>query len=236
MAKTAPKQKPSTQKAGRKTTGLDDNPIDLNSPPPSKKQRSKAPTRFSVNTLHRFTINPYAQGTKNKIDIVLHEGGVPPKDTQPQVTLLHGGRMLTVLWKTPKKLFLEMQASVQGIKPDSSRFVGYSDTMQLLVSAGIRAIDGYHQGLPQIIQLDIKCMGNPKIKHFNVPRKQKVIFNGKMHMQFNSMYVCWLHVRLLVEGGKRSPRPHGLAHERRHCGLWLPREPEQRRGGSWRRR
>ncbi len=73
-----------------------------------------------------------------------------------------------------EKLFLEMQASVQGIKPDFSRFVGYSDTMQLMVSAGIHAVNGYHRGLPQIIQLDDKCMGNPKIKHFNVPTKQKV--------------------------------------------------------------
>ncbi len=100
MAKTATKKKPSTQKAGRKMTGLDDNPINLNSPPPSNKQRSKALTCFSVNTLRGFTVNPYAQGTKNKIDIILHKGGVPPKDVQPQVTLLPGGRMLGVLWKT----------------------------------------------------------------------------------------------------------------------------------------
>ncbi len=190
MVKTATKKKPSIQKAGRKTTGLDDNLINLNSPPPSKKQCSKAPMRFSINTLRGFTVNPYAQGTKNNINILLHEGGVPPKDAQPQVTLLPGGRMLRVLWKTPKKLFSEMQASVQGIKTKASHFVGYSDTMQLMVSAGIHAVNINHRGLPQIIQLDVKCMGNPKIKHFNAPMKQKVTFNGKRHMQFNSMYIC----------------------------------------------
>jgi hypothetical protein len=135
---------------------------------------------------------------------------VPPKDAQPQVTILHRGRTLSVLWKTPEKLFLEMQASVQGIKPNSSHFVGYSDTMQLMASAGIRAIDGYHRGLPQIIQLDVKCTGNPKIKHFNVPTKQKVTFNGKMHMQFNSMYVCWLKVANNRHGLTAQPTNAGI--------------------------
>ncbi len=207
----ATKKKPSTQKAGRKMTGLDDDPISLDSPPPSKKQHSKALTCFSVNTLRGFTVNPYAQGTKNKINIVLHKGGVPPKDTQPQVTLLPGGRMLSILWKTPERLFLEMQASVQGIKPDSSRFVGYSDTMQLMVSAEIRAINGYHRGLPLSIQLDVKCTGNPKIKHFNVPTKQKVTFNGKMHMQFNSMQVCQLKVANDCHSFTAQPTNAGIA-------------------------
>jgi hypothetical protein len=211
MAKTAAtKKKPSTQKAGRKRTGLDDDPINLDSPPPSKKQRSKAPTRFSVNTLRGFTVNPYAQGNKNKINVVLHEGRVPPKEAQPQVTLLPGGSAISVTWKTPKKLFSELQASVQGIARDCSRFVRYSDTMQLMGSAGIRAIDRYHQGEPQIIQLDVKCMVNQKIKHFNKPTKQKVTFNGKMHMQFNSMYVRRLKVANDRHGLTAQPKNVGI--------------------------
>ena len=104
-----------------------------------------------------------------------------------------------------------MQASVQGIKPNFSHFVGYSDTMQLMVSAGIRAFNGYHQGEPQIIQLDVKCTGNPKIKHFNIPMKQKVTFNGKTHMQFNSMYVCRLKVANDRHGLTAQPKNVGIA-------------------------
>ncbi len=83
--------------------------------------------------------------------------------------------------------------------------------MQLMVSTGIRAINGYHRGLPQIIQLDVKCTVNPKIKHSNVPKKQKVTFNGKMHMQFNSMYVCQLKVANDCHGLTVQPTNAGIA-------------------------
>jgi hypothetical protein len=158
-----------------------------------------------------FTVNPFAQGNKNKIDVVLHKGGVPPKEAQPRVTLLPGGSAISVTWKTPKKLFSELQASIQGIARNSSRFVRYSDTMQLMVSAGIRAINQYHRGEPQIIQLNVKCMGNLKIKHFNIPTKQKVTFNGKTHMQINSMYVCRLKVANDRHGLTAQPKNAGIA-------------------------
>jgi hypothetical protein len=42
-----------------------------------------------------FTVNPdaKAKGSKNKIDIILHKGGVPSnsKDAQAQISLLSGG-------------------------------------------------------------------------------------------------------------------------------------------------
>ena len=158
-----------------------------------------------------FTVNPYVQGTKNKIDVVLHEGGVPPKDAQPQVSLLPGGRMLSVLWKTPEKLYSELQAAVQGIPRNSSRYTGYSDTMQVMVSAGVRAIDGFHRGAPQLIHLDIECTGNPKIKVFQVPTKQKVSFMGMKHMQFNCMYVVTLKVASDRHGLTAQPTNAGIA-------------------------
>jgi hypothetical protein len=55
---------------------------------------------------------------------------VPSKDAQPQVSLLLGGKTLSVQWKTSKKLFSDMQATVQGFARDTSRFMGYSETMQ----------------------------------------------------------------------------------------------------------
>ena len=87
MAKTAATtKKPPAKKVGRKTT---EDTIVVDTPP--KKKQCATLTCFSVDAMRRFTIIPYAQGTKNKVDIVLHEGGVPPKDAQPQVTLLPGG-------------------------------------------------------------------------------------------------------------------------------------------------
>ncbi|KAL3779656.1 hypothetical protein ACHAW5_003655 [Stephanodiscus triporus] len=98
-----------------------------------------------------------------------------PKDAQPQVTLLPGGRTLSVQWKIREELFSELQAKAQGIASNSSRSISYSDTMQLM---------GYFRGTPQLIQLDVECTGNPK----------KVMWTGKAHMQFNCMYVCTLKV------------------------------------------
>ena len=75
MPKTAAAaKKPPVKKAGKKTMG-DVLEVD---PTPTKKQRSKPPTRFSVDAARCFTVNPYVVGGKNKIDIVLHEGGSPP--------------------------------------------------------------------------------------------------------------------------------------------------------------
>ena len=210
MAKTAAttKKAKSKTKAGKKTTGEEDAlVIDT---PPKKKQRA-APTRFSIDALRGYTVNPYAQGSKNKIDVVLHEGGVPPKDAQPQVTLLPGGRVLSVQWKSDERLFSHLQASCQGIPRDSSRYVGYSDTMQLMVNAGIRAVEGYHRSPPQLIKLDVECTGNPKVKKFEVPTKQKVTFQGKVHMQFNCMYVCTLKVANDRHGLTAQPENAGIA-------------------------
>ena len=211
MPKTAAtKTKAPTKKKGGSKKTWDDDPIDVDSPPPKKKQRATS-TRYFVDPPRGFTVNPYVQGSKNKIDIVLHEGGVPPQDAQPQVSLLPGGRMLSVQWKTPEKLYSDLQAAVQGIAKNSSRYTGYSDTMQLMVSAGVRAVDGYHRGAPQLIQLDAECTGNPKIKVFNVPTKKKVKIAGVEHMQFNCMYVVTLKVASERIALTAQPKNAGIA-------------------------
>jgi hypothetical protein len=84
---------------------------------------------------------------------------------------------------------------------DSSRFMGYSDTMQELKNAGVVATEGYYRGPPQIIKLDVECMGEPKVKIRPVLKKETVLYKGMQHVQFNSMYVCTLKV-----AGKR----HGI--------------------------
>ena len=79
--------------------------------------------------------------------------------------------MLSVQWKLDERLFSHLQASVQGVETNSSRYIGYSDTMQLMVNAGVRAIDGFHRGTPQLIALDVECTGNPRVRHYHVPTK-----------------------------------------------------------------
>ena len=195
MVKTAPKKRSAAaggKKAAPKKKITGEDTIDLDTPPRKKPRVPVA--RYSTEKRGFFTMNPYAHGSKNKIDVVLHEGGVPSKDAQPQVSLLLGGKTLSVQWKTSEKLFSELQASAQGIPRDSSRFMGYSDTMQEMKKAGVVATDGFFRGPPQIIQLGVECTGNPKVKQRPVLTNEKVFYKGKDHVQFNSMYVCTLKV------------------------------------------
>jgi len=141
---------------------------------------------------------------------VLHEGGVPSKNAQPQVSLLLGGKTLSVQWKTSEKLFSEMQATAQGFARDSSRFMGYSDTMQEMKNAGVVATDNYYRGPPEIIKLDVECTGEPKVKIHPFPTKETVYYKGKEHIQFNSMYVCTLKV-----AGER----HGITAQAQRGGI-----------------
>jgi hypothetical protein len=69
--------------------------------------------------------------------------------------------MLSIQWKAPKKLYTKLQATTQIIRMDSSHFMGYSDTIQLVRNNGVTAVEGYHRGAPQIIHLDIEGTGDP---------------------------------------------------------------------------
>jgi hypothetical protein len=95
----------------------------IHDPPPRKKTCTSA-MFYLIKKRGCYTNNPYAHYLKNKIDVVLHEGGMPSKDAQPQVSLLLGGKTLSVQWKTSEKLFSEIQAAAQGFAMDSSRFMG----------------------------------------------------------------------------------------------------------------
>ena len=165
MAKMAPKKRGAAaggKKAApkKKTTG--EETIDLDTPPRKKPHVPAA--RYSTEKRGCYTVNPYAHSSKNKIDVVLHEGGVPSKDAQPQVSLLLGGKTLSVQWKMSEKLFSELQASAQGFVRDSFCFMGYSNTTQELKKAGVVGTEGYYRGPPQIIKLNVECTGEPKVK------------------------------------------------------------------------
>ena len=99
--------------------------------------------------------------------------------------------------------------------------------MQLMVNAGVRAVKGYHRPPPQLIQLDVECTGNPKVKMFHVPTKQKVTFQGKAHMQFNCIYLCTLKV---------ANDCHGLTAQSKNAGIadfgFLDSAEADRKGGG----
>jgi hypothetical protein len=185
--------------------------INLDTPPRKKPHATPTALRYSVNMTRGFTINPYAKGSKNKINIVLHEGSVPPDDAKPHVTLLPGGTTLSIQWKAPKKLYTKLQATAQKIRRDSSHFMGYSDTMQLMRNNGVAAMEGYHRGAPQIIHLDVKCTGDPKVMRWKVPTKVRVYCDKKEHIQFNTMYVCTLKVAKDRHGLQTQPEDAGIA-------------------------
>jgi hypothetical protein len=115
---TAAAKKSAKKLSNKKTTGME--AIDLNTPLRKKPHTTATALRYSIHMKCRFTVNPYAKGLKNKIDIILHEGGVSPNDAQPHVTLLPGGKTLSIQWKVPEKLYTKLQATVQKIRRDSS--------------------------------------------------------------------------------------------------------------------
>ncbi len=63
----------------------------------------------------------------------------------------------------------------------------------------------------QLIHLDIDRTGNPKIKVFHIPTKQKVSFAGTMHMQFNCINVVTLKVVSDCNGLTAQPMNAGIA-------------------------
>jgi len=88
--------------------------------------------------------------------------------------------------------------------------MGYSNTMQELKKAGVVATEGYYRGPPQIIKLDVECTGEPKVRISPVLTKETMLYKGKQHVQFNSMYVCTLKV-----AGER----HGITVQAQRGGI-----------------
>ena len=64
--------------------------------------------------------------------------------------------------------------------------------MQEMKKAGVIATNRYYRGHPQIIKLNMEYMEEPKVKISPALMKETVLYKGKQHVQFNSMYVCTL--------------------------------------------
>ncbi len=165
MAKTATTKKTKAtasapKKAGIKTTG--EEVINIGTPPKKKQHAAdRAAAYFLTKTLKGYMVNHYSKGSKNCIDVVFHEGGIPSKRAQPMMSLDQGGKALKVEWKLSERFFTDEQGMAQAIPKDSAWYNGYADTLDRIHQAGVFPVDKYYQGAPQVIALNRECTGNP---------------------------------------------------------------------------
>ena len=209
MSKDKSTKKAAKKKAGPKTTGEDDHIIIDGS---NKKQRSSSSAPlWSLTQTKGFTLNPYSKGSKNKVDIVVHNSGVPTEHCQPTFKLALGGKSVEIEWKLPESHFTDEQAEVQAIDPNSARYNAYADTMDKLYRSGNQAVDGFFRGDPQVVKLNVECTGVPKTERFNVLTDKTVRYQGRDHIQFDSMYVCTLKVAESRHSRVRATKDAGIA-------------------------
>jgi hypothetical protein len=122
--------------------------------------------------------------------------------------------------EAPESHFTDEQAEVQAIDPSSARYNAYADTMDKLYRTGNQPVDGFFRGAPQVVKLDVECTGVPKTERFNVLTERTVHFQGRDHIQFDSMYVCTLKVAESRHSRVRAIKDAGIAafgkHKRDH--------------------
>jgi hypothetical protein len=87
--------------------------------------------------LKGYTVNPYSKGSKSKIDVVFHNGGVPSKSAEPVIKLDLRGKALRIKWKASEHLYSIKQATAQGIAKDLPHFTGYADKMDKMHKARV---------------------------------------------------------------------------------------------------
>ena len=157
MPKETTKKSKSASSAKRgypKTTG--DEPFDVDTPPPKKNKdaTNRASKYFSTTCKKGYTINPWSRGSKHFINVVFHDGGVPAKSEEPNITLDEGGTALRVEWKLPKKLFMAMQATAQSIPVDSAWYNGHCNTQDQMRAVRVHPVEGCYRSIPQVINLE----------------------------------------------------------------------------------
>jgi hypothetical protein len=215
MAKPTKKSKSASllKRGNAKTMG--DEPFDVDTPPPKKHKdaANRASKYFSTTNKKGYTVNPWSRGSKNFIDVVFHDGGVPVKSEEPNITLDEGGSALRVEWKLPEKLFTATQTTVQSILVDSSRYNGYCNTQDQMKAARVHPVEGCYRSVPQVVNLKHECTGVLKTLCFDVPA------NNDIRREWLAPPVQ-LDVRLDPPGRKGSPHSHHRPKEYGDRKLW----------------
>ncbi len=162
------------------TLDIGEEVIDIDTPPKKKQHATdQAAAYFLTNTLKGYRVYHYSKGSKNCIDVVFHEGGIPSERTHPMMSLDQGGKALKVKWKLSKRLFMDKQATAQAIPKDSAWYNRYADAPDHIHQAGVMPIDKFYQGAPQRIALDRECTGNPVTNHWCVLTNKVVHYEGR---------------------------------------------------------
>ena len=66
------------------TLDIGEEVIDIDTPPKKKKHAANwAAAYFLTKTLKGYMVYQYSEGSKNRIDVVFHKGGIPSKRTHP---------------------------------------------------------------------------------------------------------------------------------------------------------
>jgi hypothetical protein len=194
------------------TLDIGEEVIDIDTPPKMKQRATnRAAAYFYTKTLKGYTVYHYSKGSKNCIDVFFHKGGIPSKRTHPVMSLDQGGKALKVEWKLSKRLFTDMQATAQAIPKDSARYNGYADTPDRIHQAGVMPINMFYWGAPQRIALNWECTGNPVTNCWCVLTDKVVHYEGRDHIQFNSMYVMTLKFAKDCHTLTLGPRFVGIA-------------------------
>ena len=120
-------KKSDSKRAGSKMTGEDFVVIDASDKKQCSSKSLPAPL-WELTQTKGFTVNPYSKGSKNKVDIVVHNNAVPTEHDQPTFKLALEGKSVEIEWKLPKSHFTDEQAEVQVIDPSSARYNAYADT------------------------------------------------------------------------------------------------------------
>jgi hypothetical protein len=165
---------------------------------------------------------------KSKVDIIIHDSGVPADNRKPNIKLDVGGRSVEFEWMLPKSHFTDEQAEVQqAINRDSSRYSPYEETMDLMHKAGTKPVDGFFCGARQVVALDVECTGVPTTQRYNILIDKTVFYRGRKHVQFDSTYVTTLKVAKGRHSRVKSTKEAGIAAFRK-----LKHEPLSGRGGN----
>ncbi len=177
----------------------------------SKKLKISTPAckLFSMKTLDGYMVKPDCQKYTKFFEVDVHVAGVL-KEHAYKVDLSTDG--LRLIWRHAiPEYFFESKRMMDMLKgayhPDKLRVVAHDNVVQQIRKGGTEN-NGVHF-VPEedvmVIQLGDVCTGNVRVKEF-LKKVDEVIYSGRMHFQFNTIYSCKVRVMLVRTTTKKKAR------------------------------